>query len=196
VFPDKNLVVVVTAGAGRRDEQELNRLQRDYVLPAVHQDGPLEPDPEAEAQLQATVEVAARPPVAQPAPPLPEAARRIAGKRYVLDPNPHLSQYMSAFVLSFPKEDEALLTRYRGKVTSRLPVGLDGVYRIVPGRFGLPAALKGSWQDANTLVIRFNELGNINNWRLRLRFEDDRVRGELRDDTGLGAWPVSGKVQP
>ena len=56
------------------------------------------------------------------------------------------------------------------------PIGLDGVPRISPnGRFGLPVALSGIWQSADTLLLNYDEVGNINMFQMKLTFSAERL---------------------
>jgi len=64
-------------------------------------------------------------------------------------------------------------------------VGLDGVPRLTTGRFGLPAALSGEWENDSTFVLDFDEVGNINDMRLRLTFSGRTVDVELTERSGV-----------
>jgi len=59
-------------------------------------------------------------------------------------------------------------------------LGLDNVSRISSGSFGLAAAAKGSWESDNVSVIHLDEVGNINQWRISLAFEADRLMSRCR----------------
>jgi hypothetical protein len=106
------------------------------------------------------------------------------------------------FSLTFPKEDEAVIRLSTSsdpadKSTLELAVGLDNVFRITPrAREGLPAAAKGFWEKENVFVIYLDEIGNINNWRVRLTFDGDRATFFMHDNTGLGETTMIGKRVP
>jgi CubicO group peptidase (beta-lactamase class C family) len=75
-----------------------------------------------------------------------------------------------------------------------LPIGLDGAYRIAPGRFGIPAALKGWWERDDLFVVNMNEIGNINHWRIEVAFQGDEVEVSMQDATGLGGAEFGGRL--
>jgi hypothetical protein len=61
-----------------------------------------------------------------------------------------------------------------------------GVPRLsANGRFGLPVAVSGVWEGANTFVLTYDEVGNINSYRFRLTFSGNSVSVGLKEDTGL-----------
>jgi len=199
VLPDKDMVVVITAGAGGRDERQLEELVPGFILPAVQSTGPLPPNPDGAPSLEATVRRAAQPQAqAKPVPAMPRMARRVSGKTYALEANPY---GLTDLVLTFDGETEA---RFRLSLTSasgenavlELPVGLDDVFRLAPGRGGSPAATKGFWKDEHLFVLEFDEIGNINRWRLSLTFEKDEVAVLMREGTGLGKTRFAGRMEP
>jgi len=72
-----------------------------------------------------------------------------------------------------------------GRVEQR-PLGLDGIPRLSPsGRFGLPVALQGWWENNSTFVFDYDEVANINSYRFRLTFVRDDVSIELSEKSGL-----------
>jgi hypothetical protein len=83
----------------------------------------------------------------------------------------------------------------KGYIGVELPLGLDGTYRIGPGRFGIPAALEGSWQKDDLFVVNLNEIGNINSWIIEMRFEGNEVTLSIKDATGLGSADFGGRLQ-
>ncbi len=64
--------------------------------------------------------------------------------------------------------------------------GLDGVPRMTPGRFDLPASAAGQWapNQANILTMRVDEIGNNNIWSLRLNFGTGTVMMHMSGDAG------------
>jgi hypothetical protein len=146
VWPDRNMIVAFTAGVGNRPAIDKSPELLSYYLSVTMKSGePLAPNPQGVALLQAAIRRAAEPPPTSPrsVPPLPEIARRLSGRVYTLEPNPFGLTDLS---LTFEKRDEAELTWRgafdfeRGK-SQPMRIGLDGVCRISPGRFGLPAAV-------------------------------------------------------
>ncbi|HWR25224.1 MAG TPA: serine hydrolase [Methanosarcina sp.] len=177
VWPEKNIIVVTTGGGFEPGELA------PFLLEAIKSDKPLPENPEAYGRLQNKIDRATEPPDMEPEPvqPLPEIARKIGGKKYVLDPNPLNLQSIS---LSFDeKKGEALLSielQENQEVRSYF-LGLDNVSRISPGEFGLPAAGKGSWESDDSFVIYLDEIGNINHWKIKATFKNDQVTIQMQD---------------
>jgi CubicO group peptidase (beta-lactamase class C family) len=194
VVPDKDLVVVFTGGGqGYFAEEMLDR----FILPAVKSDEAL-PEPAIPVDLIEPERARAKPVEAVRPRRLPRIARKISGKTYKIRANP-LGIQSIRFL--FEDKEEALfelriashdIGRKDRKVTVR--AGLDGVPRLSPGRFGLPAAATGEWRDKDVLILDYNELGNINHWRLRGAFDDDSLELMMADLTGLGRHRLTGRM--
>ncbi len=196
VLPDKNMVVVLTSGiGGDAGHTQLERLLRSFLIPAAKSPTPLPPNRRGVALLESKSRQAAlcrtQP---RPARPLPEMATKVSGKSYVLDANPY---GLVALSLTFPRQEEAVVrvSIAQDNQTLELPVGLDSLFRISPGMFGLPAAAKGFWETDRVLVVDLDEIGNINHWRIRMTFDDDRVTVLMKEMTGLPEATFRGKVQ-
>lgn len=111
-------------------------------------------------------------------------ASRSKARNYVVEANPW---GLRSFSFTFPGQSEAIahLDFGDGGVGER-PVGLDGIPRLSPGgRFGVPAALQGWWEDSSTFVFDYDEVANINCYRFRLTFVHHAVDIELKEKTGL-----------
>jgi hypothetical protein len=65
----------------------------------------------------------------------------------------------------------------------------------LPGRHGLPAAARGAWERDNVFVVDLDEVGNINRWRIRMKFKDETVRVTMREATGLPTTRFRGRLQ-
>jgi hypothetical protein len=98
--------------------------------------------------------------------------------------------------LQFPESDEAVLKLNLALLTDRPPeyrIGLDGVSRIAPGRFGLPASGTGEWISEETFLVHINEIGHINRFDITLNFEGKNVHVTFSDQTGLGSMKIEGQ---
>jgi hypothetical protein len=85
--------------------------------------------------------------------------------------------------------------RGAGGVTETRPVGMNGVPVITDnGIMGLPVALKGFWEDAQTFVLEYDEVANTNGYRLRLSFSEGGVSVQAKERTGLFDEKFAGKV--
>ena len=176
VIPDKNIVVVLV---GRFDVSEISH----FITEAIRSDQALAEDAGGRALLNAAIAAAARPPKPRQTAALPALASAVSGRRFLLDDNP---LGLKALSLSFPSPAEAMLhVEFRdGRVELR-PVGLDSVPRVSPGgRFGLPVALAGSWDDGG-FTFYYDEVANINCYKFRLAFAGHELSVEMTEETGL-----------
>jgi CubicO group peptidase (beta-lactamase class C family) len=172
VAPEKNVVVVFTGG-----EFEPGDIGA-FILRALKSDQPLPENPSAVARLVTAVKAAAMPP--HPLSFIPPLARTVSGKRYTLAENP---LGLKSFVLTFSGTEDAQLQLELGhRSEPPRPIGLDGVPRVSSGgRFGLPVAVSGRWESDGTFIVEYNEIGNINTYRFRLRFSGNDVEVELSE---------------
>ena len=195
VVPDKRLVVVVTAGgAGQAGKRLLDR----YIVPAVKAETPLSANPDGVRRLQAHIDRAAQAPAAKTTrvqrPPKP--ARAISGKVCALEPNP---LGLTTVLLDLAQKQEATVrftaTSYDMEKENgfEFMVGLDGVPRQSPGRFGIPVVAKGHWTPDGVLAIDLDEVGNINRWHIRAAISGDTLDLEMRELTGLGTHSIKGR---
>jgi CubicO group peptidase (beta-lactamase class C family) len=189
VVPEKNLIVVVTGG-GVSTRDILLSVDKAVVANTL-----LPANTAAFGNLQAKLEKARQAPLSGAMPEIPEGTGGISGREYRLEEN--LIGWKS-FVLSVPAKREAVLEMslagLMGQGRFVLPVGLDGRYRLTPGRHGLQAALKGQWQSRETFVLDFNEIGNINRWEISFTFVDNSVTVVLKEKTGLPTFTIKGKA--
>lgn len=174
VVPAKNLVVVFTGG-----EFEPGDIGQ-FIGRAIKSDRALPENSAGAARLATAVRAATEPPAARPVTTASTQAEVISGRTYALDANPF---DLRSFSLTFSGGATAQLQL---ELVDRLdrprPVGLDGVPRVSPdGRFGLPVAVSGAWENDSTFVLDYNEVGNITNRRFRLTFADKGASVELTD---------------
>ena len=209
VVPEKNMIVVFTAGLpGDRAIAEELDMVTSAVIPAAASAVPLPPNPEAVARLDAKIRELSQPRVsASPPPSLPETAARISGRTFACEPS-WLNIYnllslnvfsVKTFSLTFQRDDAAVLRMSLASVAGRMdmefPVGLDNVYRISPGRYGLPGAAKGFWKNNNAFVIDLDELGNINHFTIAAKFGGETLRLAVEEKTGLPAGSYRCRAQ-
>lgn len=174
VRPDMKMVVVVTGEAQGAIFQYLD----PYIFQAVSSEGPLPPNPQTNRALNRLLDQLERP-AAQAVGILPEAAAKVSGKKYTLEPN---GRGLRSFVLSFKNGRECMMKVTIGKLTLDFPVGLDGNFRIVNTGISLGtnseqslAAGKGSWVSDNTFVVKFHILGDVVTQIFSMKFADDDV---------------------
>jgi CubicO group peptidase (beta-lactamase class C family) len=175
VLPDLNLVVVMTGGGFEPGDVG------NLLGPAIKSTHPLPENRAAVDRLAAAVETATRPPAAKPIPPLPAQAKEISGKTFVMEQNPIGLQTLT---LMFAAPTASAQLKFADGRTEARQIGLDGVPRLGQGgRFALPVAIEGSWLDQKTFVLDYDEVGNINDFRLSLTFDDNAVAVELSERT-------------
>ncbi len=161
VYPSYKVVVVVTA-QGLSDYDELNPLLgSSFISP----NKPLPANPEALAELNATVTELAQASHPWPTGPLPDTVKAISGRTYVFEPNA-----VAIATLRLDSNDTAEATLYMKLegVDVIWPISLDGKYRVAPSG----QALRGYWTDPETFVFEVFEDGVST---FRLHFVDDRL---------------------
>ncbi len=178
VYPRLNMIIVTTGGGFEYSEIEpytvdaIADLEHMYSLP---------PNPAGVARMKAAVNMIAQGPRPEPVPPLPAMAGDVSGQTFVFEPNPILL----SFRLDFDSPAEATLNlqvaNERGP--REIVVGLDGVYRA--SRAGRPILAKGTWKDADTFVIEYDEGPGLASYAFRIRFQRDEVFFEI---PGLGTY--------
>jgi len=176
VWPEKDLVVVMN-GAGRYRSQLV-----PFLRAALKSDQPLPENSPAYQRLQTVIAAVAKPPLPKPVPPLPDMARTISGRTYLLEPNLFEVKTIS---LQFTQRDEARFNFILGDRAFTVSVGLDGVYRFcVPNPSEPSLAARGFWNTNQEFVIDYTEADGPNHYRIDLRFEDGKVAVKLDDLTG------------
>jgi hypothetical protein len=129
---------------------------------------PLAPNPQGTARLSALVESASQPFDGPPqtVPPLPAMASTISGVTFDFDAD-HVP--LHSLTLSFPGGDEAMLEVHTFEILN-LRVGLDDVYRISHGEYGLPYAAKGGWLDDSRFALIVDQVARWEALEIELDF--------------------------
>jgi hypothetical protein len=162
VVPSLNAIVVTTGSGFEYDD-----VGQYLVAALVDTEKPLPPNPEGVAQLQAALAEAVRAPEPQPAGPLPDIAQAISDKTYVFEPNPGDVETVR-FVFNDPAEATAYITRRISKKQGTWPIGLDGVYRLLPDG----SARRGGWVNPQTFAF---EVVDVDTRTYRVSFEGEGV---------------------
>ena len=159
VLPSKRMVLAITGGAFEPGDIG------EFIVKAMRSDSALPTNPAATRRLQAAVIAAAMAPSASRAAPLPAIARDISGRHYILDDNP-IGWRALTFRFSGSSTAKARVEFIDNRVEER-PMGLDGVPRLSRnGRFGLPVAMQGSWNDDSTFTFEYRRGGECECVRL------------------------------
>lgn len=184
-FPDLELVVVTTGDGGSDDYGVISTLLSYHIFPAAESETPLPANPDGVAMLESSIQQAAAAPQPEAIPPLPEMAQQVSGKTCVPDANPLGLQYASFTYQEGEAEASLNLGLIDGNQVEWL-TGLDGVYRISPGLYGLPVAVMGGWESDNVFVLQTDEMGKMQRDKLGLTFEDGLVTMEVAGATLVG----------
>jgi CubicO group peptidase (beta-lactamase class C family) len=176
IVPDKDTVVVFTAGGADTDEVA------PYILRALRSDAPLAANAAAFSHLTQSLRAARLAPAPVPLRKLPDAARRISGRKYSFDSN---ALDLRTLSLVFDGNDEAHVALKVGHEEWTGPVGLDGVYRFSPnGHRRLPMAVSGTWRSDTEFLLDVNLFPNITRILFTIRFVGDRAELDVTDTTG------------
>ena len=169
VEPSLDALIVATGGGFAYDE-----IEPLLVSALVDPENALPANPDAVKKLEEALVAVAQPPAPTAVAPLPEVARTISGNTYVFEPNP---LGVDALSMEFDESAEARMTiTLAGDEEPQVwPIGLDGVFRMSPGDFGLPRGLRGSWTGDGAFVMELDAAANNDHAYYRIRFEDGRM---------------------
>jgi hypothetical protein len=201
VFPEKDMIIVFTAGSPSALDVE-DTIIRNAILPAVTSDTALPANPDAVATLNARAQAIAHP---EPAaiPPLPAIAGQVSGQTYTLGENP---MNWSSIAVEFG-EQETLLRLQTGDGLLELSVGLDGVYRVTPVKHPATSwqdprpsdaalALKGRWKDDATFAVSMRDLAGLESWTLTITYGDGEIKLFVGEGVQGFAKTYTGTPQP
>jgi CubicO group peptidase (beta-lactamase class C family) len=186
ILPAVDAVIAITAGGIEPGDAT------DRIAPAMIDLANALPDnPEGVATLRRVLAHLGDPPTAQPVPSLPATSRFISGRTYTFDPN---ALDLATLRLDFAQAAEAtiMVSFTDGRTPATMAIGLDGVFRMSPGRNGFPAALRGSWTDERTFVLIYDEVANIDNFVLKMSFADNAITIEAQDPTHQATTRIEG----
>ena len=174
VVPSKNLIVVFTGG-----EFEPGDIGK-FIGESIKSDQPLPENRAVDTRFAVAVGAAALP----SATPASLMSSVISGRKYTVESNP---VGLKSFSLNFSDHKEVMAKlEFADERVEQRPLGLDGIPRLSPGgRFGLPVAMQGWWENNSTFVFDYDEVANINSYRFRLTFVHDDVGIELSEKSGL-----------
>lgn len=189
VVPALDLVVVVTGSVTEEETQKYENALAEFVLPSIKSLlRPAHPNPSAFTLLTKKLAEIAAPPPPGAIPELPEIARRVSRKTWVLDSN--LAGWQTARFEFKDGENEAYLTITLEGEPARFSIGLDEVPRITSGETLGPlsgynnhdVAFKGKW-SADTFIVEFNTLSLINRGTIKFHFAGDTAKVEFFEKT-------------
>jgi CubicO group peptidase (beta-lactamase class C family) len=154
-----NLVTVFTSSLDEKDARIPEQLYSHFILSSISSEGPILENPEASERLRELSRQLANP-ESSGCPPPPEAARRINGKLWVLEPNPY---GMRAVSFQFTSGNAELREYFQDRMIV-FPLGMDG--RFLSQEENAVAA-SGKWEGDDRLKIIFAGRGAA--WRQELQ---------------------------
>lgn len=187
VLPEWDLIVVTTGGGFAIDQ-----IGEGLLASLVDMENPLPDNPEGVARLDAAVAAVAQPPAAGPVPPLPDVARQVSSKTYMLEPN---VIGLDSIACTFNASAEATCAvGVGGDPPLMWAVGLDGVYRFSSGLDGRPLGARGRWTDPRTFTLESNGITTNDQFGLSLRFDGDRIEVQFQEKNG-GSARMAGEAE-
>lgn len=172
VLPEQDTVVVITAGQPNDSWLPHRQIVDEYIRPAIKSDQKLLPNPDAVNRLSEKI-MSIEQPESQGVPPLPQKARDIDGKTYLVTGASEVG--MNSFSLRFGKKTALMEVDFFGD-TVNTEIGLDGLYRITDTSIGR-IAMKGYWQDDDTFYITQQNLWSADFYTYEITFfNDDTIK--------------------
>jgi CubicO group peptidase (beta-lactamase class C family) len=189
VLPQWDMILVTTGGGF-----DLEQIGESLLATFTDMENPLPANPEGVAKLEAVMAEVARPPVAQPVPPLPDVARAISGRTFVFEPN---NIGLNSAVFEFDDSAEATGHLKAGDLMIPLAIGLDGVYRFatMPDDEGRLVGFRGAWSDPRTFVLEYNGVLSNDQMVLKFHFLEDRVEVAVGETASQPGVQFEGRLQ-
>jgi CubicO group peptidase (beta-lactamase class C family) len=183
VYPQLNIVIVITAGGAEYDE-----IVAEIAPAVVDTKNPLK------AKLNTVIQEISQPPVAILVPPLPSTAREISGKTISFQSNPF---QLKTVKLDFTEQPEATmhLTFTGSRSSETAKVGLDGVYRIFSENDIALRGYRGYWADETTFLFDYNDITRGEAYDISFKFSDKKVIVEGKERSHEALVTFEGSVQ-
>ncbi len=173
VIPSKNLVVAFTGDIPSYETDmdfiPIKSLVDSYILPSVKSGQALPANPAANAKVNDLIRQSANP---KKVASIPEGALQWSGIVYQMDANPNQWQTIS---FEIKRDADTLPVTLNGQAVDPA-IGLDNLYRIQKGTdLYSPLAMRGAWQDQNTLLVQMVYLGELGDVNMRIVFSADEL---------------------
>ena len=174
VFPRLNIVIASTFA----DPGGFYKMFDGFGSASIS-DSPLPPNPDALKDLKSLVWDLENP-TPKPIPGLPPLAKKISGRTYLLEDADWSSPFKD-ITFDFTRPDRATATIGTEEGTFRLAIGLNGLYRLTStDRLGgMPRdnqiAVRGRWNDDQSLALNCMNVGDPNHAHLTVSFSEDQI---------------------
>lgn len=169
VFPEQDMVVVITAGSSG-SEMLHNDLIDDFILPSVISNQPNPTDEQSKQLLASAINTLAAPKVTSST-FLPKMAAEVDGKQWLVT---GMGEW-SMITLHFSDASEAQFELTMDGDPMMLKVGLDGIYRVTDSKEYGPIALSGYWESDDTFVLQQQNLHEADRRTTYITFSDDNA---------------------
>jgi CubicO group peptidase (beta-lactamase class C family) len=188
VIPPLNAVAVVN-GSGVESGRVLSALGKALVTPGKS----LPENPVGRAKLKEVLEQIASPPSPKPLQTLPPLATEVSGATYQLDANP---LQLKTVTVGFGSGAEARykLTFSDGQPDREAQLGLDGLFRFVPGENGLPSGMRGQWVSDNQFKAEFDGIAALDHFDLTFTFENGGLSLFAKEWTYESGVEIKGRL--
>lgn len=172
-------IVYVTTGGGFEPGDATGRIGAALA----DMERPIAENPEGLAALKDALGRIAEPPAPSAPSLLPAMAQAISGKTYVFEANPYnIKSQRVDFTEDAREARFTLIFGDRDKPQDGT-VGLDGVYRMVEGRYGFLVGLRGRWTGKDTFALEYDEIANRDAYLIRMRFDGGRLGFSAQERT-------------
>lgn len=175
IFPEEDLIVVITSGIGNRAGGILNSIMENWILEAVIDDEPIDENPEVYSQLQSLVEEFHSPDERIEDVTLPYTAEEISGNTYLMDND-------DSYTFNFNGEEALWVWHRQGIGEYEVTIGLDNIYRnnrlenfLLFNQIDTDAAIRGHWEDDNTFILDVRCLENPVAYFYEFQFDGDTL---------------------
>ena len=191
VAPDQDVVAVFTGSESTSETSWPLDLFERYILAAVRSDDRLPANPQALAALKNGIAALEHPQPVEVA-ALPTIAAEITSQTYILEDSDNPD--WDSVALTFEDgASEAILTVERDGATTHIPVGLDGVDRVIEVE-NTVVGLRGFWFN-NRFVLQLHDVTLP--WRLTIQFgfHDDRLIAVWSEPVSSGRGSFAANIQ-
>jgi CubicO group peptidase (beta-lactamase class C family) len=193
IYPQWNMVVVFTGA----DNYQWQTLLNQYIIPSISDEYPLPSDVMNQKLLKKLIKELENPEPLIPH-PLPEIAKNISGKKYILKKN---DLNFTNVTLWFEKDTECrMLIKYNQHDLDMI-VGLDNIFRVSQDMsWGMKPdknilALRGEWSAEKRFYIDFQEVGEPFYFDIELTFEEDEIKLLFIWQPFNMKFPLEGKLE-
>ncbi len=169
VFPDQDMVLVITSGSSGNEILH-DDLVDQFILPAIVSDHPLASILDNDNRLNNALDKLAAPEL-HTFSARSSLADQVTGKEWLVT---GMGDW-SMFSLDFSGEESALLTLTTDGDPILLEVGLDGYFRITDTIIYGPVAMLGYWNSDDTFVIEQQNLREADRRTTFITFTDDQA---------------------